>query len=436
MMPDLDLNQLVQQDRVSRRVYTDPAIFGAEMAHVFGQSWLYVGHDSQVPNAGDYVATRLSDKPVLLVRQKDGAIRLFHNRCMHKGMQIAADDSAGQVTAFRCGYHGWVYGLEGDLRSVPASAGYDGGSKVCKGAEDFALRTIEDVATYRGFIFARLSSSGPDFETWLGPMRSSLDNFVDRAPAGEVKVEGGVMRYLHHANWKFFFENTLDALHPMVVHHSAARPAQILAGKDTAQTPGDARALGMMAPFASSYGFFDEMGQRGTGFGHGDLGNQASIHSGYHVDPDYWAAMVASYGEAKTKDILAISRNNSVLYPTIMFKAPVSMLRVIRPVAVDKTIIETWHFRLVGAPESLFEQTIQYSSIVNSSAGIVGPDDHEAYRRLQAGLSSDGAEWVMMPRYLDDEREDKEGAFSTKGTSDFVHRNQFAAWRDYMQGTA
>lgn len=431
----LDFDQLVQPDRVSRRLYTDGDIYTAEMARIFGQSWLYVGHESQVPNSGDYAAARLSDKPIIMVRQKGGEIKLIHNRCMHKGMQLVGDESAGHVSAFRCGYHGWVYGLGGELRTVPADAGY-ACSAVKKGAEEFALRPIDDVALYRGFIFARLASGGPDFETWLGPMKSSLDNFVDRSPEGQVKVEGGVMRYLHHANWKFFFENTLDALHPMVVHHSASRPAQILAGKEAATNRADARALGMIAPFASPYGFFDEMGQRGTRFGHGDLGNEASIHSGYKVDPQYWSAMVARYGEEKAASILAVSRNNSVLYPTMMFKAPVSLLRVIRPIAVDKTIIETWHFRLVGAPESLFEQTIQYSSIVNSSAGIVGPDDHEAYRRLQSGLGSDGPQWVMMSRYQDAEREDSEGAQATKGTSDFVHRNQFAAWRAYMEAAA
>lgn len=434
-MAEFNVKQLVQPGRVSRRLYTDQSIFDLEMQHIFGQSWLYVGHESQVPKSGDFVATQLSDQPILMVRQKDGTIKLVHNRCMHKGMQLARCGTSGHRSAFRCGYHGWVYGIDGALRTVPAKDGY-ACSAVTAGSKDFALRPIEDVATYRGFLFARLAQSGPDFETWLGPMRSSLDNFVERAPEGRVTVEGGVMRYLHHANWKFFFENTLDALHPMVVHQSAARPAQILAKQEAASTPFDAGALGMVAPFASSYGFFDDMGQRGAPYGHGDLGTAASIHSHYHVDPEYWDSMVSSYGEAKAKDILAVSRNNSVLYPTVMFKAPVSLLRVIRPIAVDKTLIETWHFRLNGAPNSLFEQTIQYSTIVNSAAGIVGPDDHEAYRRLQSGLGADGAQWVEMSRYMDSEHADGDGAQTSKGTSDFVHRNQFAAWCNYMDRAA
>ncbi|MEM7570142.1 MAG: Rieske 2Fe-2S domain-containing protein [Pseudomonadota bacterium] len=430
----LDVTALIQPGKVHRRVYTCADIFDAEQERLFRKSWLYVGHDSQIPEAGDVVTTRLANEPVIAIRQRGGDIQLFYNRCKHKGMQLLADGASGNVPALRCGYHGWIYGLDGALKTIPAATGYDD-SALRPGCAEGALTPVGALETYRGFLFARLESGGPDFADWLAPMRASLDNMIDRAPAGRLSVAGGVLRYEHKCNWKFFFENTLDALHPMVVHNSSSKAAQ-RAGKTSDPVDSDeARALNMLAPFSASYSFFDDMGQRAGAFGHGELGGKSSIHAGYDVDPAYWEAMVAAYGEERTKEILGFGPNNSVLYPTIMFKAPVAMLRVIRPIAVDRTMIETWHFRMEGAPDTLLEQTLQYSTIVNSSAGIVGPDDHEAYIRLQAGLKSQGSDWVILSRYAGQVEKDGNGLQIAPGTSDFVFRNQYAAWADAMAQT-
>ncbi|MEO0412656.1 MAG: Rieske 2Fe-2S domain-containing protein [Pseudomonadota bacterium] len=427
----LDIAQLVKPDRVHRSVYTDPAIYQAEMERLLRRSWLYVGHESQIPNSGDVFSTRLADQPILVIRQPGGDIKLLFNRCKHKGMQLMADNTQGCVKALRCGYHGWIYGLDGTLKTIPSQAGYQG-AEIKPGSDAVALNAVPDFAQHRGFLFARLESGGVDFSDWLAPMRPSLDNMIDRAPDGELEVAGGVLRYEHYCNWKFFFENTLDALHPMVVHLSSSKGAQRAAKKGASVDAYEARALSMLSPFSASYSFFDDMGQRGGAFGHGELGGKSSIHASYDVDPDYWDALVKGHGKDKAKAILSYGPNNSVLYPTIMFKAPVAMLRVIRPLGVDRTMIETWHFRLKGAPDSLLEQTLQYSTIVNSSAGIVGPDDHEAYRRMQSGLKAQAADWVLIARHAGQVEKDGNGLQSAPGTSDFVFRNQFAAWADAM----
>jgi hypothetical protein len=109
------------------------------------------------------------------------------------------------------------------------------------------------------------------------------------------------------------------------------------------------------------------------------------------------------------------------------------MIRVVRPLAVDRTLIETWHFRLQGAPDSMLARTLSYSTLVNSSAGMVGPDDHQIYRRLQSGLSTSEVEWVEMSRYADAGEVSADGSVSVKGTSDAMFRGQFTAWRDLMR---
>lgn len=426
-----DIEACIRPGRVHRTVYVDQAIFEAELTRIFARTWIYVGHESQVSHAGDYYATRIGRTPVVMVRGQDDRVRVFVNRCRHKGAQLV-DEGCGSAKALRCAYHGWIYGLDGALRTVPARQGYEPAGPRA-GDEAFALGQVAAVDRYRGFVFARIGGDGPGLLEWLGPLSGSLDNFVDRAPAGEVEVAGGVLRYEHACNWKFFAENTLDALHPMVVHQSTARSARVVAADQPAASGPLRFELQALAPFAGSYSFYDEMGARVMPNGHADLGGSASIHSDYDQDPEYLAAMNAAYGERRTREILGLSRNNSLAYPSVMFKAPIQLLRVIKPLAVDRTLIETWHFRLKGAPPSMLARTLAYSTLVNSSAGMVGPDDHQTYRLVQSGLAASQLEWVDMSRYTHDGRKNEDGSVEVKGTSDAMFRGQFAAWQSLMR---
>src|SRR5215216_2859827 len=117
---------LVQDDRVHRDLYLSEELFELEQRHFFANTWNYLGHASQVPNAGDYVAVTIAGKPLLVVRQADGAIRVLHNRCAHKGTQLFTDGSGNAGKFFRCPYHAWTYKLDGAPMAVPMKNGYEG----------------------------------------------------------------------------------------------------------------------------------------------------------------------------------------------------------------------------------------------------------------------------------------------------------------------
>ena len=117
-MAELDAGDLVRGDTVHTRVYTDPAIFALEQERLFGRVWLYLCHESQLPNPGDFVATSLAGTPVIVVRQKEGAIAALINRCSHRGSRVCLS-AAGTTQRFRCPYHGWTYGIDGRLMGVP-----------------------------------------------------------------------------------------------------------------------------------------------------------------------------------------------------------------------------------------------------------------------------------------------------------------------------
>jgi len=112
---------LVDADRVHRDAYVDPIVFAHELRTFWAHTWQYLGHASQVPNAGDVATVDLAGRPLLLVRGGDGELRVLFNRCAHKGTKLVDDERGHVGRHFRCPYHAWTYALDGSLRSAPRS---------------------------------------------------------------------------------------------------------------------------------------------------------------------------------------------------------------------------------------------------------------------------------------------------------------------------
>ena len=432
---DNDLASLVRADSVHKKVYTDPDIFELEMERIWNRAWIYVGHDSQVKEPGDYLATSIGRQPVVMTRHRDGKVYVLFNRCSHKGAQVVGD-ACGSRSQLRCSYHGYVYDTDGTLLHTPKAEGYEG-VEFGKGKPGSNMRRVARVESYHGLVFASLAADGPDLETWLGGAATSIDNLVERSPEGRIEVAGGCFRYLHDSNWKMFVENLNDAMHPMVVHQSSSGTAKRVFDERLKEDGPVPFELEMLAPFTNNYDFFEKMGLTAWNYGHSVTGGKFSIHSAYSPIPGYMDALIDKYGERKAQEILAVNRHNTVVYPSFTLKGAITSIRVVKPVAVDKTVIESWVFRQVGAPEELFRRSITYCNLINSHANLVGPDDYEAYHRMQHGLQTrDGNEWVSQHRYLGQEEVDEDGARHATGTSDMVFRHQFHAWKNYMVDAA
>jgi hypothetical protein len=194
-------------------------------------------------------------------------------------------------------------------------------------------------------------------------------------------------------------------------------------------------AIEQFVPFASDYKFFDDMGVRVFDNGHSYTGVNFSIHSSYSAISGYEGMMVQAYGEQRAHEILATARHNTVYYPSLTIKGAIQAIRVARPIAADKTVIESWTFRLKGAPDRLLQRTVMYTRLINSPMSVVGHDDLHAYRSIQEGLHAAGNEWVSLHR---DYRPDEAGAADlvVNGTSEISMRNQFRAWARYMKPAA
>ena len=120
------LEGLIEPDRVHRDVYADAEIFQLEMERLWARTWVYAGHASQVPAAGDYITLDIATVPLIVVRHTDGGIRVLRNRCAHKGTKVVGDTAGNTGKVFRCPYHSWAYRTDGSLLAVPLKQGYDG----------------------------------------------------------------------------------------------------------------------------------------------------------------------------------------------------------------------------------------------------------------------------------------------------------------------
>jgi benzoate/toluate 1,2-dioxygenase subunit alpha len=419
------IESLVEPDRVHRDVYTSPEIFELEMERLWSRTWIYVGHASQVPNPGDFITVDIAAKPVIMVRHTDGSIRVLMNRCAHKGTKVVSDFSGNTGKTFRCPYHAWTYRTDGSLINIPLKDGYSGTR-----LEPMGLPVVKNVETYRGFVFARLSEEGIGFREYFGDSLSSIDFLADRSPEGELELVGGCLRYLHNCNWKMFVENLNDTMHPMIAHAGSAGIAKKLWEGKPANAP-KPMAIEQFVPFVSDYKFFDDMGVRVYPHGHSFSGVNFSIHSAYSTIPEYEAAMKKAYGEERAQKILGTVRHNTVYYPSLTIKGAIQSIRVARPLAADKTVLESYTFRLKGAPEALLQRTITYNRLINSPMSVVGHDDLHCYRAIQEGLAAHGNDWVNLHRNFD-AAEVAAAEVTANGTSDISMRNQFRAWREFM----
>ena len=366
---DEEIAALVQPDRVHKRVYTDPGIFDLEMERIWGNAWIFIGHESQVKSPGDFFTTTIGKQPVIVTRHSNNRIYVLYNRCAHKGAQL---------TVAPCGQ----------------------------------------------------ARQGPDLTSWLGPAVTSIDNAVDRSPTGELEITGGTLRYMHDANWKILLENVSYNMHPAVTHQSAWQPAKQAAG----EYPDDQKPLplAMLEPFSSSYDFFDTIAMTTCGNGHTWSGSNATIHTGYPRESKYVQDLAARHGEEKAKRVLSQQRQNTIIYPSIAFKSALQTIRVYRPIAVDRTIQETWTYRLGGVSDDMLHTSVLYNQMIFSPYSIAGHDDYEAYHRIQQGLQTEASEWVSQHRHFGRDRRNNDGTVQAAGTSDIVFRHEFQAWKDYM----
>jgi len=238
-----DVRSLVDMDAglLNRRIFADPQIYELELERIFARCWLYLGHESQLADPGDFLTTYMGEDPVLLCRSDDGQLRAFLNTCRHRGNRVCRMDQ-GNAGHFTCSYHGWSYANDGKLVGVPS---YKEFWFEALDKTQWGLVPVPRVESYKGLVFGNIDPDAMPLRDYLGEMAWCLDALVDRR-AGGTEVLGGVHKWTIQANWKVAAENFAgDAYHVPLTHASAFR---IGAGGQSQATPGNGRSAYQISP--------------------------------------------------------------------------------------------------------------------------------------------------------------------------------------------
>ena len=142
----------VENGRVKKALYSDPEIFEEELDLVFNKTWVFVGHESEVPEKGSFKTAWIGRHPVIMSRDRKMNIHVLQNRCRHRGATVC-EGRKGKTNAFTCPYHGWGYGLDGSLRALPKPEEYDG--VFDKDEMPLEYRLLEFFVLHQNRVFSR-----------------------------------------------------------------------------------------------------------------------------------------------------------------------------------------------------------------------------------------------------------------------------------------
>ena len=225
MTTDLRTRVDVTHGKVDRAIFSSEELYKQELEQVFGRSWLFVGHESQVAKANDFSAAYMAEDPILLTRDAKGKLHTFLNMCRHRGNRICRADR-GNAPSFMCTYHGWTFATDGKLVGVP---GYKEAYFEELDRSQWGLVEAK-VDSYKGLVFANWDKNAPSLRDFLGDSAWYLDMFLDRREGG-TELVGGIHRWVMDFNWKFGSDNFGGDNYHVPVSHGSIRASQITRGQ-------------------------------------------------------------------------------------------------------------------------------------------------------------------------------------------------------------
>ncbi len=404
-------DDIVQENRVHGSVYHDPAIFQEELEKIWYRTWVYVGHESEVPNANDFVMKSIGPQPVIMTRDATGKVHLLLNRCPHRGNEVCTE-AKGNARKFTCPYHAWTFANDGKLTGVAFADGYDGNDM-----SGLDLGHVTRVESYHGFVFGSFAAEGPTLIEHLGGAAETIDRLVRNSPVGEVEITAGFLQHRVKANWKFVAENETDGYHPGFVHSSIFSVAD--------------------SGIGALYGPKSTALTRDYGNGHTEIDLRPEFRKiakpmywfGTTEErlPDYTAAMREAYGDDKAREIMIDGTPHVMIYPNL-FIAEIQIF-VLQARAVDDTIQHATALQFKGAPD-LNRRLLQQTMGSVGPAGFLLADDSEMYERTQRGVQSRNPEWLYLGRGENREYRDEDG-FQVGHSTDEVSTR--GIWRHYRR---
>ena len=380
--------ELIRPDRVHGSLYSDPAIFEAELQNIWYRTWVYVGHESEVPKANDYVVKSIGPQSVIMTRDEQGKVNLLLNRCSHRGNQVCSYEK-GNARSFTCPFHSWTFANDGRLVGYAFPDGYEGQDKsqlalgrVHAGAvlSRFRVRLVRCRRADAGRASWRRGRNHRPAGSLLAGRRGRGHGRLPQAPRqGQLEVHPGErMRRLSPG---------LRAL--LDLRRCRQRIGKLYGGASTAVT-------------------------RDYGNGHTEIDLRPEFRKrdapmswfGTTEErlPDYTARMKAAYGDRQAREIMIDGTPHVMIFPNL-FIAEIQMF-VIQPLAVDDTVQHVTALQFKGAPD-LNRRLRQQTMGSVGPAGLLLADDSEMYERSHRGVLARNPEWIYLGRGEKRERHDE-----------------------------
>jgi phenylpropionate dioxygenase-like ring-hydroxylating dioxygenase large terminal subunit len=418
------VSELVNDDAtlISRRCWTDQHVYELEKKGIFGKAWLFLGHESQIKNPGDFVQAYMCETPIILSRGTDHEVYANINSCSHRGLPVCRADH-GNTKRFVCPYHNWSYTVEGDLVKIPQEREV----KAKPDKSKLGLKRVPRVEHWRGFYFGSFDENIESLEDYLGDMRFYLDAFLERFEGG-IEFVGAPHRWVIDANWKLPMENQLgDVNHGPFLHAAVIPPEanqEILDhGLSAVTTPGHGATFRLMpedAPVDSVAWGMEAPGAILAG---------ANVH-------EYLRETQAKAKE-RVGDIRSRMKGLTYgVYPNLSFLWSNASFKVSHPRGPGKVEYWSWSVVPADAPDDVKKVLRTNYSSLFGPGGILEQEDSEVWSQQFNGSNFDFAD--DRPYYyglgLGEEKAHPElpGMVDITANEHYA-RAFFMRWRDALQ---
>lgn len=420
----INIKQVVSDDAcwVRREAWASQAVYELEKAAIFGRSWLFLGHESQIPKPNDFVQAYMGETPIILSRDEQGSVHALVNSCSHRGLPVCRS-SHGNSKRFICPYHNWSYASNGDLVAIPQEKHLPGS---CAEKAKLGLKPVPRVEQWRGFVFGCFDAEVEPLESHLGDMRFYLEAFLDRFPGG-IEFMGSPQRWVVDANWKLPVENQLGDVNHGPFLHSGVIPPEANAevfdlGLSAVTAPGHGATFRLMpedAPVEQvAWGFESIVGQLG--------GDELQ---GYLRDIQAQASDRVGPLRARMKGLTyGVWPNLSFLWSNAAFK-------VSHPRGPGRVEYWSWSVVPADAPPELKRKLRANHTSFFGPGGILEQEDSEAWMQQFKGANIDYMQ--DRPFYYglglgeESEREDLPGKVGVTANEHYA-RGFYARWRDAL----
>ena len=362
--------------RVARRSFVEPDILTRERALIFDRCWLYLGHESEITQPGDFLTRDVGGRTLLFVHGKDGVIRAFFNTCPHRGAMVCREKQ-GNAGMFRCFYHSWAFNLEGKLVNRPGDECY---TTEAREAGHHDLVRVPQIDHYRGLYFVNFQRHSESLAEYLAKATEFIDLIMDQSEVG-MEIIGGTQEYSIEANWKLLCENSFDGYHAVSTHATYLDYLQSRAGGLVKRnlSVGQAHDLGnghAVIEYGAPWGRPIALAVPAWG-----VEGEAEVNA-------VKARLEARFDPARAERIACLNRN-MVIFPNLVLNDIMAItVRTFFPAGPARNLINAWTLAPKDESATMRERRLFNYLEFLGPGGFATPDDCEALALCQRGYAN------------------------------------------------